>query len=154
MTRPARRLAALGPCLVATIVGASAPSADAADEGDRAAIESTIGALWSALGRQDEADFRTLVTPDWQLYTARGTAVDTATLLAAHRANLREFRLEASEVEVRIRGDLAWATYRARMSAVRRGEPWSGDFLMTNVFERGDDGRWRCVHAHESRGGD
>jgi len=137
--------------IVAAVAVSSVRSAeDPAPAGDRDAIAAQIEAMWSALGRHDRAAFSALCDDQWQLFTASARRLDVAQLFDLHEANVRGFELAASGLAVHVRGDVAWATYDATMAGTLKGEPWGGEFLMTNLFER-RGGAWVCVHMHESR---
>lgn len=117
---------------------------------DVAAIKSVIDGAWAALGAQDESAFGNHVAPGWQLYTASGAKVDVAKLFGIHKANMKGFKLVSSNLDVKVKGSVAWATYDAVMSGEFKGKPWGGNFIMTNVFEK-RNGKWVCVHMHESK---
>jgi len=117
---------------------------------DEQAVRATIEGAWRALQLQELEQFKKFCSEGWMLYTARGNKFGAEKLFAVHKANIEDFRLESSNVEVRVAGEMAWATYDAVMSGKLKGETWGGDFIMTNIFER-VGGRWTCVHMHESK---
>ncbi len=117
---------------------------------EEAAIRELTEQLWASLGEHDLEAFQAICSEDWNLYTAQGARFTAERLFEVHEANIRNFELEAEEFEVRIHGDLAWATYLATMKGERQGEPWGGEFLMTHIYERRGDG-WISSHTHESR---
>lgn len=119
-------------------------------EDDSAAIRTLTTEMWRALGKQNLEEFRSFCSDNWKLLTAAGNRFSAERLFEVHQENIRGFNLESSGMKVHVEGDFAWATFDAVMSGDRQGEPWGGEFLMTQIFERQDDG-WQCVHTHESR---
>lgn len=141
----------LGTTLLLTApIQVAAQHAAVREGAEEAAVRAAIDELWAALGAQDEARFTRAVAPDWALVTARGVRVTSAQLLATHRERIKGFALAASNIRVRVQGDLAWAVYDAEMSAQAQGKPWGGRFVVTSVFER-RGGAWVCTHTHETR---
>jgi ketosteroid isomerase-like protein len=114
------------------------------------AIQAVIDGAWEALRKQDLNAFRQHCSDPWLLYTARGNKFSADKLFAVHKANIRDFRLVASNVRIRVAGDIAWATYDAELSGQLKGEPWGGSFIFTNIFRK-KDGKWLCIHMHESK---
>lgn len=117
---------------------------------DEESVRAAIDEMWSALGAQDQDRFQRATAPEWQLVTGRGAKVDAARLLATHRERIKGFKLVATNMSIRVKNDVAWAVYEAEMSAHAQGQPWGGNFIVTNVLER-RDGAWVCVHTQETR---
>lgn len=135
--------------LLLFLTPATAPAADAKED-DATAIRRVTTGMWDALGKQDLDAFRSFCSDRWTLFTAVGNRFSVERLFEIHRANIRNFQLQATNIKVNIEGDLAWVTYDAVMSGERQGQPWGGYFLMTQIHQR-EGNRWQCVHTHESR---
>ncbi len=129
----------------------SLTSAQAALDTREIAVRIASDGMWESLGTQDRELFDKFTSADWQLFTAIGNRFSADRLFEIHRANIRDFRLETSLFRVHIGETFAWATFDAKMSGQRQGEPWGGDFVITSIFQQLPDGRWECVHTHESR---
>lgn len=121
-----------------------------APQADRASVERAMDVTWDSLRRQDLDAFMRHAVADWHLYTARGNRVSASQLFSNHRQNMTNFDIVISNLDIRIHGDVAWATYDGTMSGLWQGEKWGGDFIFTSVFEREGAG-WRLAHTHESR---
>lgn len=135
--------------LLLLLFPATAPAAEAKED-DAAAIRRVTTGMWEALGKQDLQSFRSFCSDRWTLFTAIGNRFSAERLFEVHRANIRNFKLEATNMKIHIQGDFAWVTYDAVMSGRRQGQPWGGYFLMTQIHQRESNG-WQCVHTHESR---
>jgi ketosteroid isomerase-like protein len=64
-------------------------------------------------------------------------------------ANTEEMRFTLSDVNVNVRGPLAWVTCTENILSDVQGRVTVTSILATNLFERGADG-WRLVHHHAS----
>jgi ketosteroid isomerase-like protein len=49
-----------------------------------------------------------------------------------------------------VSGNLAWVELSEMLEATHEGKPAKSQVLSTNLFERGEDGRWRLIHHHAS----
>lgn len=105
---------------------------------------------WDALSRHDLEAFQSHTAPGWQLYTVMGNKISAERLLEIHTANITNFSIDMSNLEVNATGPVAWVTYDGTISALNQGEEWGGDFIFTTVFEH-VDGEWVMVHKHESK---
>ncbi len=117
----------------------------AADE-----IKGIVSAMWEALGDQNLEAFHLYCSDDWKLYTAGGKKLSAEQLFSLHRQNIRKFTLVPTGMDIHLAGTIAWITYDAVMSGELRGEPWGGQFIMTQIFRRNNDA-WKCIHTHESK---
>ena len=113
-------------------------------------LRMTIRSMWRVLSQQDQAKFQNYCSPGWRLYTARGSRFDVDKLFSIHKENIQDFQLQPSNFEIHHKPQLTWVTYDAQMSALFKGEPWGGDFIMTGIYEK-RRGNWVCVHMHESK---
>ena len=105
---------------------------------------------WMAAGTaRDAAALERLMGEEFRLASGRGVFVDRAEWL---RMAFEEIEVESfaySDVSVRAYGDVAVMQSRWRQRARLRGEDWSGEGLLTDVWVR-RDGRWQVVARHSS----
>jgi ketosteroid isomerase-like protein len=113
------------------------------------ALRQVTDGYWQALRDQDQKRFQQFCTDDWVLCSGWGNKFDIPRLFAMHRVDIKDFRISISNFQAHPGRDMAWATYDADMSCLDRGTPWGGHFLVTNIYRK-FDGRWKCVHMHES----
>jgi ketosteroid isomerase-like protein len=64
-------------------------------------------------------------------------------------SNTGEMRFTLGEVQVAVRGPLAWVTCTENILSEVRSRVSVTSVLATNIFEQGDDG-WLMVHHHAS----
>lgn len=65
-------------------------------------------------------------------------------------AGMETLRFSLADVSVRVSGNLAWVELSEMLEATHEGKPARSQVLATNLFERGEDGRWRLIHHHAS----
>ena len=63
---------------------------------------------------------------------------------------METLRFSLTDVSVRVGGNMAWVELSEMLEATHEGKPARSQVLATNLFERGEDGRWRLVHHHAS----
>lgn len=105
---------------------------------------------WDALSRHDLEAYQSYTAPGWRLYTVMGNKISAERLLEIHSANITNFSIDMSNLEIHATGPVAWVTYDGTISALNQGEEWGGEFIFTTVFEQ-VDGEWKMVHKHESK---
>jgi ketosteroid isomerase-like protein len=153
----------LFPCIAILLIVFSWSPIMAADKGktytspnyennpvDTQAIRAVINGTWSALQKQDINLFYKYCSRDWMLYTARGKKLTANKLFEIHKAKVKNFNLIPSQMNIRILGNIGWATYDSKMSGQINGKPWGGNFIFTNIFKKNND-KWECIHMHESK---
>jgi ketosteroid isomerase-like protein len=64
-------------------------------------------------------------------------------------SNTGEIRFTLGEVQVAVRGPLAWVTCTENILSQVRSRVSVTSVLATNIFEQGDDG-WLMIHHHAS----
>lgn len=65
-------------------------------------------------------------------------------------AGMETLRFSLADVSVRVSGNLAWVELSEMLEATHEGKPARSQVLATNLFERGEDSRWRLIHHHAS----
>lgn len=65
-------------------------------------------------------------------------------------AGMETLRFSLADTSVRVSGNLAWVELSEMLEATHEGKPAKSQVLATNLFERGEDGRWRLIHHHAS----
>lgn len=69
--------------------------------------------------------------------------------LAAHRSGVVKIEaLEPSEMQIRLRGDVAIVSVRVRLEGTWNGNPASGNFRFTRVWSHSPSGAWQVIAAH------
>ena len=63
---------------------------------------------------------------------------------------METLRFSLTDVSVRVGGNMAWVELSEMLEATHEGKPARSQVLATNLFERGEDGRWRLIHHHAS----
>ena len=63
--------------------------------------------------------------------------------------NTEEMHFILTEVQVEVRGSLAWVTLYENLTSREGNELSTGFVLATNIFERRDD-EWFMIHHHGS----
>lgn len=132
-----------------------ARTADTVARGEDARVVATIRALFAAAERNDLAALDTLYAGD-SLTVIEGAGMNRGWAdyrdhhLAPEMKEMKDFRYRPFEIEARVAGNLAWATFRYGLTAnlgeravdiVGRG---------TAILERGRAGQWRIRHTQTS----
>jgi len=145
----------VGPLIIAMGV-AAAPAAGCAERpGDRAAIERTVHDFYDALGRDDRAAFRRLLTPDFVAFefAERFTADTLFSLVAdAHREGVT-IRWTIGPMTIRVDCQTAWAQWDNRGSSGKSGAMRPRRWLETAVFRR-DGRKWKVEMFHSTSAAD
>ncbi len=90
-----------------------------------------------------------LLAPELIFTSHLGQLVGKEDDLAAHRLGLiKVSALEYSDRHVRLIGDVAIVSVRARLSGTFAGNPASGDFRFTRVWALSPRGTWQVVAGH------
>ncbi len=114
-------------------------------------IKAAIESIARAFEAQDLAALGELVSPDWQLYSARANKLSAERLFAifAERFPEKNLHIRLSDIKVQLLGNGgAFATYDGKLGP--RGEE-GADFIFTSVFRLDrETNRWINVHMHET----
>jgi ketosteroid isomerase-like protein len=118
-------------------------------DADAREIERLANAWMNAGAERDAATLERIMGEEFRLASGRGVFVDRAEWL---RMAFEEIEVESfayADVSVRTYGDVAVMQSRWRQRARLRGDDWSGEGLLTDVWVR-RDGRWQVVARHSS----
>jgi ketosteroid isomerase-like protein len=92
-------------------------------------------------------DYVKCVHPGWNLLTGYRSVMESWSTIFQ---NTDEIQFTLSDVEVAVRGNLAWVVLAENLqSRVRGGRRTQGTILATNLFEK-REGAWYLVHHHAS----
>ena len=134
--------AALG--FAGALLGLAAP-APAAPAGAEAEIARIERAFADAVARNDAAAVAAVTAEDWRIIDADGHVIPRAAFLAVIRSGaLRHSAMSGAEQSIRIYGDAAIVTARARSVGTFQGTAFATDEISTDILIR-RRGRWRCV---------
>lgn len=116
-------------------------------DSDEDAVRQTINELYSALGRNDAAALDRIYAADYTLVNESGELTNkTARLAAIKSGELRFESVSFNDVNIRLYGDTAIATYNATAKAQFKGQPVGGKLRVTTTFVK-IKGRWQLVAA-------
>jgi ketosteroid isomerase-like protein len=119
---------------------------------DQAQIVDLIRTVFVALGSDDPAMFRSVVTPDFYLFEG-GVRFDeagmTALIKSAHDAG-KIIEWSVTEADVRVSGEMAWIAYvnKGSITDVEGTRPQS--WLESGCLEK-RDGAWKIAFLHSTR---
>ena len=90
-----------------------------------------------------------LLTDDLIFTNHLGRVMTKADDLAAHRSqSFRIDKIDLSEENIRLAGDCAIVSVRAKINGTFAGQPADGDFRFTRVWHRAAEKRWLLVAGH------
>lgn len=131
---------------------ASEPAAvGAPEEGDVAQVTATLHALFAAAERGDFAALDTLYAGD-SLTVVEGAGINRTWAdyrdhhLAPEVKQTTNFQYRPSEIEARVAGDLAWATFRYAVKGEMNGRAFDSVGRGTAILERRGS-RWVVRHT-------
>jgi ketosteroid isomerase-like protein len=105
----------------------------------------------TALVKQDTATLQHLLAPDYALVVS--ASPERPIMRAAWLATLPEYRTQSLTITgltVRVRGDLALASFIGDLAARVRGVERRGKYFLTDVW-RQQNGGWRVIARYSSR---
>jgi ketosteroid isomerase-like protein len=102
-------------------------------------------AFAAAVAGNDVAAVAAITAEDWRIIDGDGHVIPREAFLAVIRSGaLRHSEMSSSEQSIRIYGDTAVVTARARSAGTYEGAAFATDEISTDVLIR-RHGRWRCV---------
>jgi ketosteroid isomerase-like protein len=144
--------------IVAMLVAASSfvfsqPTRSGANQkgNDEQAIRQLLNEISTALGRNDAAALDRIYADDYTLVNESGVLTTKAPRLAAIKSG--ELKYESvgfDEVNVRLYGNTAVATYRVTSKGQLKGQEIGGQFRATSTYMK-MKGRWQLVAAQVTR---
>jgi uncharacterized protein (TIGR02246 family) len=144
--------------IVATLVAASAflfsqtTRISANQKGnDEQAVRQVLNELYAALGRNDAAALDRIYADDYTFINESGEFTTKAPRLAAIKSGEMKYEsLSFEDLNVRLYGNTAVATYRAMVKARSKGQDVGGALRVTVTLVK-TKGRWQVVAAHATR---
>ena len=91
-------------------------------------------------------DYVKCVHPGWALLSGWDAVMESWQRIFE---NTQQMRFTLTDVQTRVRGDLAWLTLYENLNATRQGQTNAAVVLATNIFEQRPDG-WFMIHHHGS----
>lgn len=144
--------------VVAMLVAASSfvfsqPTRSSANQkgNDEQAVRQLFNEISAALGRNDTAALDRIYADDYTLVNESGVLTTKAPRLAAIRSG--ELKYESvgfDDVNVRMYGNTAVATYRVTSKGQSKGQDIGGQFRATSTYVK-MKGRWQLVAAQVTR---
>lgn len=112
---------------------------------DEQAVRQVLNELYAALGRNDAAALDRIYADDYTLVNESGVLTTKAPRLAAIRSGDLKFASASyDEVNVRLYGNMAVATYRVMIKAQSKGQDVGGQLRVTSTLLK-MKGRWQLV---------
>ncbi len=144
--------------VVAMLVAASSfvfsqPTRSSANQkgNDEQAVRQLFNELSAALGRNDTAALDRIYADDYTLVNESGVLTTKAPRLAAIRSGeLKYESVSFDDVNVRMYGNTAVATYRVTSKGQSKGQDIGGQFRATSTYVK-MKGRWQLVAAQVTR---
>jgi len=144
--------------IVAMLVAASSfvfsqPTRSGANQkgNDEQAVRQLLDEISTALGRADTAALDRIYADDYTLVNESGVLTTKAPRLAAIKSGELKFESVAfDEVNVRLYGNTAVATYRVTSKGQFKGQEIGGQSRATSTYVK-MKGRWQLVAAQVSR---
>lgn len=144
--------------VVAMLVAASSfvfsqPTRSSANQkgNDEQAVRQLFNELSAALGRNDTAALDRIYADDYTLVNESGVLTTKAPRLAAIRSGeLKYESVSFDDVNVRMYGNTAVATYRVTSKAQFKGQDIGGQLRATSTYVK-MKGRWQLVAAQVTR---
>ncbi len=118
---------------------------------DEQAVRQLFNELSAALGRNDTAALDRIYADDYTLVNESGVLTTKAPRLAAIRSGeLKYESVSFDDVNVRMYGNTAVATYRVTSKGQSKGQDIGGQFRATSTYVK-IKGRWQLVAAQVTR---
>ena len=118
---------------------------------DEQAVRQLLNELYAALGRNDTAALDRIYADDYTLVNESGVLTTKAPRLAALKSGELKFEsVSFDEVNIRLHGNTAIATYRVTSKGQFKGQEIGGQFRATSTYLK-MKGRWQLVAAQVTR---
>jgi ketosteroid isomerase-like protein len=118
---------------------------------DEQAVRQLLNVLYAALGRNDATALDRIYADDYTLVNESGVLTTKAPRLAMIKSGeLKYESLSFDDLNVRLYGNTAVATYRSLIKAQFKGQDASGQSRVTVTLVK-MKGRWQVVAAHVTR---
>ncbi len=110
-------------------------------------LEAVEAAWGRAIVDNDAGAIGRFTTDDWQIVGEDGITSRESFLALVRSGDLTHETMSKITGSVRDLGDVAVLTGRGANTGHYRGQAFSSDEWITDVFVKGADG-WRCAHTH------
>ncbi|MEK6325190.1 MAG: nuclear transport factor 2 family protein [Acidobacteriota bacterium] len=118
---------------------------------DEQAVRQVLNELYAALGRNDIAALDRIYPDNYTLVNESGELTTKAPRLAAMKSGELKFEsVSYDEVNVRLYGNTAVATYRAMIKGQFKGQAIGGQLRVTSTLVK-MKGRWQLVATQATR---
>ena len=118
---------------------------------DEQAVQQLLNEISAALGRSDTAALDRIYADDYTLVNEFGVLTTKAPRLAALKSGeLKYESVSFDEVNIRLHGNTAVATYRVTSKGQFKGQEIGGQFRATSTYVK-IKGRWQLVAAQVTR---
>lgn len=118
---------------------------------DEQAVRQLMDELYAALGRNDAAALDRIYADSYTLVNESGELTTKAPRLAAFKSGELKFEsVSFDDMNVRLYGNTAVATYRVTSKGQFKGQEIGGQFRNTATFVK-TKGRWQLVAAQTTR---
>ena len=118
---------------------------------DEQAVQQLLNEISAALGRSDTAALDRIYADDYTLVNESGVLTTKAPRLAALKSGeLKYESVTFDEVNIRLYGNTAVATYRVTSKGQFKGQEIGGQFRATSTYLK-MKGRWQLVAAQVTR---
>ena len=108
----------------------------------------TLGREWAeAIVSNDAEAIGRFMADDWVIVGESGMTAKNDFLALVAAGDLTHESMEGNVKRVRVYRDIAITIARGTNSGHYKGQPFSSDEWITDVFEK-RDGRWQCVLTH------
>ncbi len=91
-------------------------------------------------------DYIKCVHPGWALLSGWDAVMESWRRIFE---NTQQMHCTLTNVQTRVRGDLAWVTLYENLNSTRQGQTHGAVVLTTNIYEQRPDG-WFMIHHHGS----
>jgi ketosteroid isomerase-like protein len=92
-----------------------------------------------------------LISPDLIFTNHLGQVFGKQDDLELHRSGILKFQaIELSEMRVKVDGELATVSVRAKLAGAFAGSPFVADLRYTRVWRRVSDNEWQILVGHSS----
>lgn len=127
-------------------------------EKDKAAIEQLISQYVETINRCDTSVVNQIWSHDAKVsfigptgYYSTYNEIRDSLVVGVFGANFTQRHLQKDDLKIDINGNTAWSEFSWTFNAVRTdGAPHNGRGRETQIFEKGNDGKWKLVHIHYS----
>jgi ketosteroid isomerase-like protein len=118
----------------------------------RSEVLETVGALFNALEANNDAQFTSLLTPDFYIYDGgiRFSGPGVLAFLKAQRAAGKSFNWNVTEPDVHVIGDTAWVAY-VNKGSITDSSGTKDQQWLESAFLQKEGASWKIAFMHSTR---